>query len=51
MNLQELSDEARFWGAFGFYALVTLVCSVISIVCFEDEFKTFLPFCWFAHLL
>jgi hypothetical protein len=24
-KLQALSDEARFWGAFGFYALLTLV--------------------------
>jgi hypothetical protein len=24
-KFQALSDEARFWGAFGFYALLTLV--------------------------
>lgn len=31
---QDLVDEARFWGAFGFYTLLTLVREIIS--CFSQ---------------
>ena len=31
MILQETSDEARFWGAFGLYAFVTSVCDICLI--------------------
>lgn len=29
---QELATEARFWGAFGVYSFITLVCDVFSIM-------------------
>ncbi|XLS90101.1 hypothetical protein HN51_066109, partial [Arachis hypogaea] len=38
-NLQALCDEARFWGAFGFYAVLTLVYLVAGLT---RGFLTFL---------
>jgi amino acid transporter len=34
----EPSDEARFWGAFGFYAFATSVCTFCFIGYFTSEF-------------
>ncbi|KAG6405705.1 hypothetical protein SASPL_133297 [Salvia splendens] len=38
LSREELADEARFWGAFGFYNLLTLVSSIIC-----DPFGYFVP--------
>nr|GMC47902.1 endoplasmic reticulum metallopeptidase 1 [Ipomoea batatas] len=39
---QELVAEARFWGAFGFYSIVTLVCDAYLAAGLNGGFLTFL---------
>lgn len=41
---QALSDEARFFGAFGFYGLLTLVCNELIDISYEDMTLWCMPY-------
>lgn len=52
--LQALSDEARFWGAFGFYAMLTMVCSANIIFNIRLSFRNSSIYCfmgWHLHII